>query len=57
VLNRSDAPALQRIAYSPKADVTVHTDPAAGGALPLEAGAPELRTQVLDWLCATSGCD
>ena len=56
VLNRSDAPGLQRIAYSPKAPVTVHTDPAAGGALPLEAGASELRTRVRDWLCETSGC-
>ena len=56
VLNRPGAPNLQRIAYSPQAQVTVHTDQAAGGALPLEAGAADLRTRVRDWLCATSGC-
>jgi pimeloyl-ACP methyl ester carboxylesterase len=56
VLNRSDAPNLQRIAYAPGAQVTVHKDPAAGGALPLEAGAADLRSRVCEWLCATSGC-
>jgi hypothetical protein len=56
VLNRPGAPNLQRVAYAPQAEVTVHTDPAAGGALPLEAGAADLRTRVRDWLCATSGC-
>ena len=56
VLNRPGAPNLQRIAYSPQAEVTVHTDPAAGGALPLEAGAADLRARVRDWLCAMSGC-
>ncbi len=56
VLNRPGAPNLQRVAYSPRASVTVHTDPAAGGALPLEAGAGELRARVRNWLCATSGC-
>jgi len=56
VLNRPDAPTLQRVAYSSKAAVTVDTDPAAGGALPLEAGAAALRARVHEWLCATSGC-
>jgi pimeloyl-ACP methyl ester carboxylesterase len=56
VLNRPDASNLQRNAYAPGAQVTVHTDPAAGGALPLEAGADDLRTRVRVWLCATSGC-
>ena len=47
-----------RIGETPLAQVhfTVHTDPAASGALPLEAGAAELRTRVRDWLCETSGC-
>lgn len=54
VLNRPDAAALQRFAYAPGAPVTVHTDPAAGGALPLEAGAAGLRSRVLGWLAATS---
>lgn len=56
VLNRPGAPNLQRTAYASRARVTVHTDPAAGGALPLEAGAADLRNRVLSWLCATSGC-
>lgn len=56
VLNRPDAATLQRIAYGPKAAVTVHKDPSAGGALPLEAGAADLRARVRDWLCANSGC-
>lgn len=56
VLNRPDARTLQRIAYAPNAPVAVHTDPAAGGALPLEAGSAELRARVRGWLCANSGC-
>ena len=56
VLNRPGAPNLQRNAYSPRAQVTLHTDPTAGGALPLETGAADLRTRVAAWLCATSGC-
>ncbi|MGH2943586.1 MAG: hypothetical protein ACRDLN_12520, partial [Solirubrobacteraceae bacterium] len=56
VLNRPGAANLQKNAYSPRSDVTVHKDPAVGGALPLEAGAADLRTRVHEWLCATSGC-
>jgi alpha-beta hydrolase superfamily lysophospholipase len=52
VLNRPGAAHLQRNAYSPGAEVTVHEDPAAGGALPLEAGAADLRSRILDWLSA-----
>ena len=56
VLNRPDAASSQRAAYAPGASITVHTDSAAGGALPLEAGATDLRARVRDWLCSTSGC-
>jgi pimeloyl-ACP methyl ester carboxylesterase len=56
VLNRPDAATLQRMAYAPGTPVTVHKNPAAGGALPLEAGAADLRGRVRAWLCATSGC-
>lgn len=49
-LNRGGAHLSQRRAYAPRAEVTVHVDDDAGGALPLEAGAADLRARVLAWL-------